>query len=142
MNRYALMALATCLLMAGDAPMDDMKALEGRWFGGVWTCNGAWMLVVDLKNHSSVLEIADSMATLRSRTGATERWSCTLDKTRVPMTMDLTVLDGPDKGKVRQGIYEIRPNPYGGYYLFLCIAEPGVRRPSEFVWDTGRRGRP
>jgi uncharacterized protein (TIGR03067 family) len=139
MNRYALMALAACLLIAGDAPKGDMNALEGRWFGGAWTCNGDWALVVNLKNPVCVLEIADGMAALRWHTGAAERWSYALDKARVPKTIDLTGIDGPDKGKVRQGIYEIRPNPYDGYYLYLCIAEPGARRPTEFV-DKPERG--
>jgi hypothetical protein len=47
--------------------------------------------------------------------------------------MDLTVTDGPDRGKVRQAIYAIRPPPYDGYYLDLCIAAPGAARPGEFV---------
>jgi uncharacterized protein (TIGR03067 family) len=155
MNRYAMMALAACLLIAGDAPKSvfprlakerppgDMKALEGCWFGGAWTCNGAWALVVNLENPVCVLEFADGVALLRWHTGRAERWSYTLNETRVPKTIDLTVIDGPDKGKVRQGIYEIRPSLYGGgYYLYLCIAEAGVSRPGEFVWDTDWRRRP
>jgi uncharacterized protein (TIGR03067 family) len=146
MNRYALMALAACMLIAGDAPKSvfprlakerppgAMKALEGCWFGGVWIFNGDRTLAVDLGNPRCVLEFADGVALLRWHTGRAERWSYTLDKTRVPKTIDLTVSDGPDKGKIRQAIYEIRPSPYGGgYYLYLCIAEPGAGRPREFV---------
>ena len=133
MNRHTLMAVAACLLIAGDAPQGGMAALEGRWFGGVWTCNGDWALIVDVQNPWSVLEMTNATATLQYRTGSTERWSYTLDTTRTPRAIDLIVLDDPDKGKVRQGIYEIRPNRYKGYSLSLCVAEPGRERPIEFL---------
>ena len=134
MHGYLLAALAACLLIAGDAPSGDMSALEGRWPGGVWVFSGDLTLVVDIKNPVSVLEISDGTATLRSCSGGTERWAYALDKSREPKTIDLTVLDGPDQGKVRRAIYQIKPNRYGGgYYLSLCIAGPGASRPSEFV---------
>jgi uncharacterized protein (TIGR03067 family) len=133
MNLYALIALAAFLRIAGEEHQAQMKALEGRWFAGVWTFNANLALIVDLENPLGVLEIADGVATFRWRSGAPERWSYTLDRSPAKKTMDLTVSDGPDQGKVRQAIYEIRPNLYDGYYLYLCIAQPGMRRPSEFV---------
>jgi uncharacterized protein (TIGR03067 family) len=133
MNLHALIALSAFLPIAGDVHQAEMKALEGRWFAGVWSFSGNRVLVVDLKNPRGVLEIAAGTAAVRWQIGAVERWSYSLGKTRGPRTMDLTVSDGTDQGKVRQAIYEIRPNLYGGYYLDLCIAEPGMSRPSEFV---------
>jgi uncharacterized protein (TIGR03067 family) len=133
MNRHALMSLAACLLVAADAPMDGMDKLEGRWLGGVWVCNSRWDFVVDLKNPFSALEVTADVVTLRSRTAATARWSYTLDTARTPKAIDLTAVDGPEKGITRRAIYEIRPIDPGGYYLSLCIAEPGVDRPGEFV---------
>jgi uncharacterized protein (TIGR03067 family) len=138
MNRYVIAALAACLLSAAEAPKDGMDKLEGRWFGGVWTCNGDWALVVNVKNPVSVLEIGDRTATLRTRSLGTEHWSYTLDTTKTPKTIDLTVIEGPDKGKIQRGIYEIRANRHGGFYLYFCVARPGKDYPGEFVDEPDR----
>src|SRR5436309_1861127 len=133
MNRYTMMAFASCLLIAGGGPKSDLDEIEGRWLSGVWVFNGDKTFVVQTVNPGTVLDIADGTAALRSRIAGTECWSYTLDKTRTPQTIDLTILAGPDKGRIRQGIYEISPLRHGGYYLTFCIAEPGSSRPSGFA---------
>src|SRR5205823_14159716 len=52
-----------------------------------------------------------------------------------PKELDWTVLDGPDKGEGRQGVYKL-----DGDTLTICVAEPGgdgADRPKEFKAGKG-----
>jgi uncharacterized protein (TIGR03067 family) len=128
MRRFLLTGLVSLSLVAADTPESDMGRLEGRWYGGVWSCNGDWALVVDLKDPVQVLDIAENTATLRTRkSGSPKRWSYTAMPNRAPKAIDLT-----DETGTQRGIYKIERNRYGGYYLSLCVAEPGAGRPERF----------
>jgi uncharacterized protein (TIGR03067 family) len=51
-----------------------------------------------------------------------------LDPSKKPQHIDIILSDGPDKGKVWHGIYELSGNDWK-----LCLGKPGKDRPSEFV---------
>jgi hypothetical protein len=128
MRRFLLAGLVTLFLAAADTPKPDMGQLEGRWYGGVWTYNGDLTLVVDQKDPLQVLDIAENTATLRTRNSRSpKRWSYIAVPNRTPGAVDLT-----DETGTQRGIYKIERNRYGGYYLSLCLAEPGVGRPERF----------
>ena len=55
-----------------------------------------------------------------------------LDPSKSPKTLDSKVTDGPNKGKVILGIYEI-----SGDTLKVCFDEEGKKRPTEFKGVTG-----
>lgn len=60
--------------------------------------------------------------------------SFTVDPSKTPSQIDFTFLDGPDKGKKCQGIYEFeRKN------LWVCLTEPGakVARPEKMMFTGG-----
>jgi uncharacterized protein (TIGR03067 family) len=134
MKRSLMVGIAAVLLVAADAPKDDMGKLEGRWYGGIWTYNGAPALIVDFNDPMSILDITDSKATLRPRTGPTTYWSYSIPSKGTPKVIDLTVSEGQDKGKTQRGIYKIEANIYNGFYLTICFARPGADRPSEFLY--------
>jgi uncharacterized protein (TIGR03067 family) len=56
-----------------------------------------------------------------------------LDPTKRPKTIDVTFVQGPNKGKTQQGIYSL-----AGDTLTICGAEPGSERPTEFASRFGR----
>jgi uncharacterized protein (TIGR03067 family) len=132
------MRLTTLLLMAGaglavaagqDRPgpaKDDAARLQG-----------AWAIV-------SVEYEGQKLATDKLKAGRLDvkgtRYSFTLDKTdleftfalhpgKTPRAIDLTVAEGPNKGKVYHGIYVFED----GRYKICRPAEPGKDRPTAFA---------
>src|SRR5437588_1116345 len=55
-----------------------------------------------------------------------------LDPSRSPKTLDATVAEGPNKGAVLLGIYEIR-----GDTLKVCFDPEGKKRPTQFQSASG-----
>jgi uncharacterized protein (TIGR03067 family) len=50
-----------------------------------------------------------------------------IDPSKSPKTIDVTMTEGPDKGKVMLGIYE-----FDGDTLKVCFDPQGKKRPTEF----------
>ena len=55
-----------------------------------------------------------------------------LDPSRSPKALDVTVAEGPNKGAVMLGIYEIN-----GDTLKVCFDAQGKKRPTEFTSPPG-----
>ncbi len=55
-----------------------------------------------------------------------------IDPSKSPKTMDITVTEGPNKGKEYLAIYEI-----SGDTLKVCFDPEGKKRPTEFKGDVG-----
>jgi len=55
-----------------------------------------------------------------------------LDPSKSPKTLDVTVAEGPNKGSVMLGIYEIN-----GDTLKVCFDPDGKKRPTEFKSTAG-----
>jgi uncharacterized protein (TIGR03067 family) len=55
-----------------------------------------------------------------------------LDPSKSPKTLDAKVTDGPNKGAVILGIYEI-----SGDTLKVCFDPEGKKRPTEFKSESG-----
>jgi uncharacterized protein (TIGR03067 family) len=55
-----------------------------------------------------------------------------LDPSKSPKTLDVTVAEGPNKGAVMLGIYEIR-----GDTLKVCFDPEGKKRPTQFKSASG-----
>lgn len=65
-----------------------------------------------------------------------DRLSFSVDADRTPKQIDFTFLDGPNKGKKSQGIYE-----FGEGRLLVCLTEPGAAatRPARMAFTGGSR---
>ena len=61
-----------------------------------------------------------------------ESASAQIDPSKSPKTLDSTVLDGPNKGAVYLGIYEV-----SGDLLTVCFDPEGKQRPTEFKAESG-----
>jgi uncharacterized protein (TIGR03067 family) len=72
------------------------------------------------------LSIGADKLTLRGDKGM--EYAYKIDPAKKPKIIDVTPSDGPDKGMVLQGIYELN-----GDELKLCLSKPGRDRPTEFV---------
>ncbi len=90
-------------------------APEGEVTKGVWTFRGEKLLTKSLQDSVIQSEVK-------------------LDEKAKPKTLDVTPIDGPEgeKGKTFKGIYELT-----GDDLRLCMAGPGLDRPTEFKTKEG-----
>jgi uncharacterized protein (TIGR03067 family) len=129
------MAIATLLLVAaatsaGDSAKKEMKQFEGMWTLASLQINGKPVAEPDLKKFKL--------------TAVGELWNLSIDgkqypaqyrvePDRTPKEIDVTYLEGPNKGKTVHGIYE-----FDGNTLRLCRQiEPDKDRPTAFESKPG-----
>lgn len=107
---------------------DDLKLLQGEWRVVAMEDDGVRASAKDVRGmrwrvEGRTLEACDPDEELRP--WATVR----LDSSTNPKQIDLTLTDGPKRGKSVPGIYKIERNR-----LFVCAGEkPTDERPTEFA---------
>jgi uncharacterized protein (TIGR03067 family) len=139
--RIALVTLLGTLLMAafGEAiaRADDkadvekeLKKIEGTWmFESVET--GGKVLPAAQFEGMTITFKGDKYAVKKGEEvieAATQK----LDPSKLPKTLDAVVTEGPNKGAVILGIYEI-----SGDTLKVCFDPEGKSRPTEFKTGSG-----
>ena len=72
--------------------------------------------------------MADRLSIGSAEPGADSEFTCLLDPTKKPKTIDMKVTKGPDRGKTNSGIYLL-----DGDNLKTCFAYAKKGRPSEFA---------
>ena len=131
----------TALLMTAGEPTGDLKQMQGTWTAASFVVEGKALSKTDLKTLK--LTIKGDKGTFE-RDGKTVHGTYALDESATPRTIDITLTDGPDKGKKKLGIYTIKSDT-----LRLCAGPVGGERPTKFVSTPGsgvwlkewRRGR-
>ena len=120
----AALLLATIGTIA--AADDDLAKFEGSWRIESMEIAGK---AVDLKY------LKDSRLVLKGRTWAQDqaKGTYTIDATKTPKTIDLLFTEGPPKGTVLKGIYELDDTTYK-----LCVGPPKGERPT--VFDSKAKG--
>jgi uncharacterized protein (TIGR03067 family) len=139
--RTALVPLLCTLLLtasAGTSARADAKAevdKELNKFQGTWT----FVSVVTGGKEEPAAQFKGITVTFTGDKYAVKKGdkvleACTLklDPSRSPKTLDATVAEGPNKGTVIRGIYEIR-----GDTLKVCFDPEGKKRPTEFKSASG-----
>ena len=139
--QIALMAiLCTLALVAvggADARADDKAEAEKelKKFHGTWTFEsvvaGGKQVPIDAFKGITVVFEGERYAVKKDDTvieAATQK----LDPSKSPKAIDVTVIEGPNKGKVMPGIYEIT-----GDTLKVCFDPEGKARPTEFKSQGG-----
>jgi uncharacterized protein (TIGR03067 family) len=122
--------LAPALLRADDAPKVQDKDLEGDWQLKSITHDG--------KEEPPGADEANDTLTFHGDSAvhkgkdATHKATFTVDASKTPKTIDMTAEDGPDKGKVARGVYEVKDDE-----LRICVAQPGKDRPTELSAKEG-----
>ena len=108
----------------------ELKKFQGTWtFESVET-GGKEVPAAEFKGITVTFE-GDKYAVKK---GDEVIQACTqkLDPSKSPKTLDVTVVEGPNKGAVVLGIYEI-----SGDTLKVCFDPEGKKRPTEFKSESG-----
>jgi len=110
-----------------NVPRDEAKLLQGSWRVVSLESRGRQFPEVRIRQLDYKLVIQGNTFTfmLRGRQTVTH---FKLDPTSKPKAIDLVGADGPQKGRVRLGVYQL-----DGDTLKICQAFPGANRPTAFT---------
>jgi len=139
--RIALVALLCALVLSASsetgARADDRAevAKELKKFQGTWTfasveAGGKEIPAAEFKGMTVTFE--GDRYTVKKGEEVIQAATQKLDPSRSPKTLDVTVAEGPNKGAVILGIYEI-----SGDTLKVCFDPEGKKRPTEFKGASG-----
>ena len=134
--RISLVALFCAVGFAasgGSGTLADEKAdleKEVRKFQGTWTfesseTGGKKLPIDELKGL--ILTFEGHKHTVKKGDEVIQVGTQKLDPSKSPKTIDVTMTEGPSKGTVMLGIYEI-----DGDVLKVCFDAQGKKRPTEF----------
>ena len=105
----------------------ELENLEGTWqyesmqVGGDPPFGGIEQIA------KMTLAIKGDIYTIKSQDKVLGLMVLKIDPGKSPKTIDLTVSDGPDKGKTVPGIYHLEEDS-----LKICVSNTGYKRPTEF----------
>lgn len=136
--RIALMTLLCTLGLAAVAARADGKAdveKELKKFQGTWTfesveAGGKEIPAAQFEGITVTFE--GNKYSVKKGDEVIQSATQKLDPSKSPKTLDATVTDGPNKGTVILGIYEI-----SGDTLKVCFDPEGKKRPTEFKSGPG-----
>jgi uncharacterized protein (TIGR03067 family) len=122
----------------GSGALADDKAdleKEVKKFQGAWTfessvSGGKELPADDLKGI--ILTFEGDKHTLKKGDEVIQVGTQKIDPSKSPKTIDVTMTEGPNKGKVMLGIYEIDDTT-----LKVCFDPQGKKRPTEFKSAAG-----
>jgi uncharacterized protein (TIGR03067 family) len=110
-----------------EAVQKEMKALAGTW--EITKVKPAGQEEQALPPGTLQLVIsADGKYSEKVMGKENENGKYTVDPSKTPKTIDLDILEGPDKGKKQFGLYELK-----GDDLKIAFAEPGKERPADLA---------
>ena len=103
----------------------ELKKFQGDWTFESSEAGGQKLPADQLKDF--VLTFDGAKHTVKSGTTIIQTGTQTIDPSKSPKTIDVTLTEGPSKGTVILGIYEIE-----GDTLKVCFDMGGKKRPTEF----------
>jgi uncharacterized protein (TIGR03067 family) len=130
-----MMVLMSGLLIAAAGPQDDAAKKELKTFQGTWVLVSAQRDGKKESDEKAIkLIITDNKYSLTQESSAVigHRGTFLLDPAKKPKATDVTVTEGPDKGKTFLGIYELSSDDYK-----VCFAPASKERPTEFSSKPG-----
>jgi uncharacterized protein (TIGR03067 family) len=134
MKARGLIILAVAFLLAADDADDQVKKELAR-FEGTWKWVSVEMekmkLEADALEHPRLKLMGDKF-TVTEENNATFGGTFKVDPSKKPKTIDVTITDGPEKGKTYLGIYELEGDTYK-----VCTDPEGKSRPREFSVKPG-----
>ena len=124
----------------GSGTLADDKAeleKEARKFQGTWTIEssvtgGRELPADELK--TLVVTFEGDKHTVKKGDEVIQVGTQKLDPSRSPKTIDVTMIEGPNKGAVMLGIYEFDADT-----LKVCFDPEGKKRPTEFKSAPGSK---
>jgi uncharacterized protein (TIGR03067 family) len=129
-----LLAIITLLplgatALAGSA--DDLKAMQGQWSLTIAERDGK-AAGDELKGIKLVILIAHDQYRVLANDKVVSGGTLKVDASKAPHTIDTRITEGPNKGVVEKGIYEIK-----GDKMIAVFAQPGQERPTQFTTTEG-----
>ena len=118
--------LVMIALVMTVAQADDAEALRGAWKLSAWQTDGKQLSEDHLAGGKLVLDGERYTVTLAGQ--GTSTGTQKLNAQKQPKTIEVTAADGPYKGAVCQGIYEL-----DGDVFRVAFAPPGKPRPTAFT---------
>jgi uncharacterized protein (TIGR03067 family) len=115
---------------AQETVKKEMAQLEGEWSMVSGELNGVAIPEEFVKSGKRVARDGETTITFGERVNFKAKFS--IDPSRKPRTIDYTMTEGPTKGKIHLGIYEL-----DGDMVKFCFAAPGGDRPTEFTAKEG-----
>ena len=114
-------------ILAGDkADLEkDVRIIQGTWTFESSEAGGKALPAGELKGL--ILTFEGDKHTVKKGDEVIQVATQKLDPSRSPKALDVTVAEGPNKGAVMPGIYEI-----SGDTLKVCFDPEGKKRPTEF----------
>ncbi len=116
--------------LAGSSA-DDLKAMQGQWAVTIAEMDGK-PTHAEIMNLKLVLTVEGENFRILSDGKLFSGGTLKLDASKNPRTIDTTTTEGPAKGTVQKGIYEIKGDKMTG-----AFAKPGSERPTEFKTKEG-----
>jgi uncharacterized protein (TIGR03067 family) len=116
--------LVSAPVCAEETVKDTQQPLQGEWVIQSMQQDGHKTPAEKIKSVRIV--IAGDKLTVHGDKGMAS--TIQLDSSKKPHHIDITLSDGPDKGKVWHGIYELHGDGWK-----LCLGKPSKDRPTEFV---------
>jgi uncharacterized protein (TIGR03067 family) len=131
MKLTPLLFLAAGLLIAADEKKDDVakkdvETLQGEWAMNSHEFNGEKLAEEKIKDYKRTVKDDHFTVVLGDKTVV--EGTFTLDASKKPKTIDITLENVDLKGKKMLGIYEIDGDTYK-----VCLGAPDIERPTEFV---------
>src|SRR5436305_3969164 len=108
----------------------ERAKLEGEWTMVSGEIDGQPMPDAFVKTGKRVAKGNETTVTIGGNVFLKATY--TIDPAKKPKTIDYTMTDGPTKGKMQYGIYELDNDT-----LRFCFASPGKDRPTEFTAKAG-----
>ncbi len=103
----------------------ELKMFQGAWTFESSVSGGEALTAEQLKDLVLIFEGAKH--TVKNGTEVIQEGTQTIDPSKSPKTIDVTLTEGPSKGMVLLGIYE-----FDGDTLKVCFDMGGKKRPTEF----------
>src|SRR5437879_4175702 len=104
---------------------NELKKFQGTWTFESVEAGGKELPAGELK--ALILTFEGDKHTVKKGDEVIQVGTQKLDPSKSPKTIDVTMAEGPNKGAVMLGIYEI-----DGDTLKVCFDPQGKRRPTEF----------
>lgn len=139
--RIALVALLCSLVLIasgrtgvradGKADIEkELKKFQGTWTFESVEAGGKEQPAAEFKGMTVIFE--GDKHTVKKGDEVIQVGTQKLDPSKSPKTLDVTMVEGPNKGAVLLGIYEI-----SGDTLKVCFDPEGKKRPTEFKSASG-----
>jgi uncharacterized protein (TIGR03067 family) len=108
----------------------ELKKFQGTWTFESVEADGKEQPADEFKGMTLIFE--GDKHTVKKGDEVIQVGTQKIDPSKSPKTIDVTMTEGPNKGAVMLGIYEIR-----GDTLKVCFDPEGKKRPTEFKSASG-----